>query len=364
MKSELYCLYIYLTDECNLRCIHCWQSAPLSGKGKYSRLNFNECKKFLDEAIEIGLKSITFSGGEPLLNPEFQRFSEYFNKNSIKMAIETNGILIREAEIFETIKNCKIYCAISLDGVNPGTHNKQRGSKDAYQQTVLGIKRLEQEKLFYQIIMAISKFNYHELVPLLDWVREECKYCNTFKINVVNTLGRAQSMHKRGLLFEAGELPKISEEVAGLTDRYPFISLHVDPVFISFKNLMKKYSCGGYCGYASSLSILANGNVSICSLGKQMDKYIFGHVSKIDIKKVWEHDPFLAEIHGDVHKQLKGICSNCIFRKQCVGGCRAEALFAYGDFFAPRPICQAYYNSGKFPKSKLINPKQPIECYA
>ena len=356
MKSKFSFLYIYLTDRCNLGCIHCWQSAPLEGTGKYSSLKFDECKKFLDDAVAMGLENITFSGGEPLLNPEFHRFVEYFYKNSIRMTVETNGMLIGNKDIFDTIRKYRVYCAVSLDGVNPETHNKHRGNNKAFNRTLKNLYKLEQEKIGFQLIMAISKFNYHELVPLLDVVNEKFKMCNTFKINIVNSLGRAGEMERDGLLFEAEELPALSEEISALIDRYPIISLHVDPAFVAFKNFSLKFSCGGYCGYNSGLSILANGNISICSLGKQTEKYLFGHIATIDLKDVWENNPFLVENHDNIHTRLKGICSNCIFRKRCLGGCRAEALCAYDDFLAPAPRCQAYYDSGNFPGSKLIDP--------
>lgn len=356
MEPELRSLYIYLTDECNLHCMHCWQSAPLAGKGKYSNLKFNDCKNFLDDAIVMGLKNITFSGGEPLLNSEFHKFAEYFYRNYIHMSMETNGMLISDKEILNSIKNYKVYCAISLDGVNPETHNKHRGSSDAFQRTVLSINKLEQEKINYQLIMSISKFNYHELIPLLDWINERGRYCNKFKINLVNPLGRAERMNKKGLLFKAEEFPKITEDIAVLVNKYRFeIILHIYPAFFSFKNLMLRFCCGWHCGYEFQLSILANGNVSICSLGKQVDKYIFGHVSIIDVKNVWENHPVLADIHENPHTKLKGVCSKCIFRKHCLGGCRAESLVAYGNFFAPNPLCQAFYDSGKFPKKFLID---------
>ena len=356
MEPELRYLYIYLTDECNLNCIHCWQSSPLAGTGKYSSLKFNDCKNFLDDTRAMGLKNITFSGGEPLLNLEFHKFAKYFYKNHIYMAIETNGILISDREILNTIKNCKVYCAISLDGINSETHNKHRGNVDAFQRTVSSINKLEDEKINYQLIMSLSKFNYHELIPLLDWIKEKWKYGNKFKINITLPSGRAQRMNRKGLLFKAEELPKITEEIAALVDKYPFkIILHIDPIFFSFKNLMLKYCCGWNCGYEHGLSILANGDVSICSLGKQVPKYIFGHVSTINVKNAWENNPILTDIHGNPHTKLKGICSKCIFRRMCLGGCRAQALGAYGDFFAPNPSCQAYYDSGKFPTSRLID---------
>lgn len=357
MKPKLRSLYIYLTDNCNLNCMHCWQSAPLEGEGKPSSLKFDDCKGFLDDTLPMGLRDITFSGGEPLLNREFKTFADYFYENNIPMTIETNGILIPYRNNLETIVNYKIYCAVSLDGVTPEIHNQYRNSKDAFQRTIRSIDQLEKAKLNFQIIMAISKFNYPELVPLLDFVKKNYRYCDTFKINVVASYGRAEEMDERGLLFEPEELPKLTEDVAELINHYPFrVILHLDPVFFSFKNLTLNYSCGGHCGYKHSLSILANGNISICSLGKQVDKYTFGHISTVDVKDIWDNDPLLSRIHeSTLHTELQGICSNCIFRKTCIGGCRAQALMAYGDFFASHPLCQSYYDSGKFPKSRLIN---------
>jgi SynChlorMet cassette radical SAM/SPASM protein ScmF len=363
MKKLLKYLYIYLTDQCNLKCIHCWQSAPLKGEVRYSELIFGDCKDFLGDAINLGLKSVVFSGGEPLLNKEFKKFANYFYDNSILMTLETNGILLSKNHIFNVVKNYKIYCAISLDGINPKTHNKQRGGINSFIKTVKSINKLEESKIPYQLIMAISKLNYLELLPLLEWINENCKYCNKFKINVINPLGRGKKLSEEGILFQPDELPQLSDEVALLFRKYPFITLHIDPAFISFKNLMLKYSCGGHCGYSSSLSILSNGNISVCSLGKQVEKYIFGHVTNIDIKQEWENNPILLDIHENMHKRLKGVCSNCIFRKRCLGGCRAEALYVYGDFFAPHPRCQSYYKLGKFPKSRLRESKFHMDFF-
>jgi SynChlorMet cassette radical SAM/SPASM protein ScmF len=365
MKPKLRSLYIYLTDHCNLNCIHCWRSAPLEGEGKPPNLKLDDCRNFLDTTLEMGLKDITFSGGEPLLNNEFKNFADYFHEKNIPMTTETNGILIPHRNNMETIKNYNIYCAVSLDGVTPEIHNKYRNSKYAFQRTIESLDKLEKAKLKFQIIMAVSKFNYHELIPLLEFVKERYSYCDTFKINVVAALGRAEEMDKKGLIFHSEECPGLTEEVAELIDKYHFrVILHLDPVFFSFKNLTLHFSCGGHCGYKHSLSILANGNISICSLGKQVKKYIFGHVSTIDIKDVWENDPFLSKIHdGTLYTKIKGICSNCIFRKTCLGGCRAQAIFAYDDFFAPQPLCQDFYDSGKFPQSRLINASNYIDWH-
>ena len=83
--------------------------------------------------------------------------------------------------------------------------------------------------------MAVSKFNYHELIPLLDWIKEKYKYCVSFKINVIRRLGRAAGMNKKGLLFKPEEYPQVTEDISKIFGKYPFeVILHIDPVFFSF----------------------------------------------------------------------------------------------------------------------------------
>ncbi len=359
MERTLRSLYIYLTDACNLSCIHCWQSAPLAGEGKYSRLKFKDCKPFLDSARELGLQNIILSGGEPLLNPDFHLFAEYFQKKQCSTTIETNGMLISKPGIFDAIIDYNVYCAISLDGLSEDTHNKQRNNHQAFEQTMQAIRKLDDAGHYYQIIMAISKLNEHEFVPLLDWVKENCKFCNAFKINIVNARGRGEDMMSAGLLFSGKDVVNLGKAVGELAGKLPFqVFLHIDPAFVPLKGFRAKYTCGGHCGYRNSLSVLANGAISICSMGKQVPEYLFGHVSTIDIADTWKSHPKLLDIYDSMEEKLQGVCSNCIFRKSCFGGCRADAFCTYGDFFAPHPFCQDYYNSGEFPKSRLIDPKK------
>jgi len=37
----------------------------------------------------------------------------------------------------------------------------------------------------------------------------------------------------------------------------------------------------------------------------------------------------------------------------CMGGCRARAFIEYGNFEAPNPLCQSFYNNSLFPKKSL-----------
>jgi radical SAM protein with 4Fe4S-binding SPASM domain len=168
-------------------------------------------------------------------------------------------------------------------------------------------------------------------------------------------------MRNQGLLLGTHDLIGMTKHVATFIGRYSFkVLLHVQPAFYSVGDLARGFGCGGHCGYQAALSVLSDGSVSICSLGKRAPEYIFGDVATIELERVWTTHPLLEQVHDGGHHLLKGICARCVFRRFCAGGCRAVALDYYGDFFAPFPMCQELFESGGFPAT-FIRPATPAE---
>ncbi len=57
-------LFIHVTDRCNLSCPHCYYPSASFGDMAPGLV-----RRMIDEEVELGGKTITFSGGEPLLHP-------------------------------------------------------------------------------------------------------------------------------------------------------------------------------------------------------------------------------------------------------------------------------------------------------
>lgn len=352
---KLHCLYVYLTDACNLKCAHCWQAAPLKSSGELSYLPFDGCRRFLEETIKLGLRSVTLSGGEPMLNPDFTKFIDFFGSNGISCAVETNGMLI-EGKRLSAIKRNRTYCAVSLDGTTAETHNKQRQSEEAYSLALRGIETLNREGLKFQIIMSISRMNYHDIEPLAARIAAEWPNCTLFKVNVVWPQGRAEDLKSQGALLSAVDIGAVACDVSAIERKFHLpISLHANPAFFTVSQLRQGICCGGSCGYHNALSVLADGSVSICSMGKLCSDYVLGHAKTMNVEEVWTTSPLLKSIHESTHLRLQGVCANCVFRRGCLGGCRAAALVEYGDFFGPSPSCQALYEKGRFSREWLID---------
>ena len=87
-------IYFYLTEECNLRCRHCWISPLFQGSALSHR--FLEPQLFasiVDQAVPLGLVGIKLSGGEPLLHPAIVEIIQAVKARGLGITLETNGVL-------------------------------------------------------------------------------------------------------------------------------------------------------------------------------------------------------------------------------------------------------------------------------
>ena len=116
-------LNCYLTNSCNLRCEHCFMN---SGERLKDELTANEWKRILKEFRAEGGETVTFSGGEPLMNSSFEDLVKYASTSGLLGTVLSNGILWTQ----EKIKSLSPYISevqISIDGVDEQTNAKVRG---------------------------------------------------------------------------------------------------------------------------------------------------------------------------------------------------------------------------------------------
>jgi len=72
-------LIIHPNTQCNYNCIYCYSDSDAK-----EGLTTNDWFKVIDEAKEIGIKGIIFSGGEPLLHPDLYSLLRYVVKKICK----------------------------------------------------------------------------------------------------------------------------------------------------------------------------------------------------------------------------------------------------------------------------------------
>ncbi|MEX0929660.1 MAG: GTP 3',8-cyclase MoaA [Balneolales bacterium] len=111
-------LRISLTERCNLRCTYCMPEEGVDLTPGSNICSYEELLEIIDRFIELGVKKIRITGGEPLVRKRVEQIFEALGRRSPELAITTNGLLLdRFMDVFEScgLRNVNV----SLDTLDP-----------------------------------------------------------------------------------------------------------------------------------------------------------------------------------------------------------------------------------------------------
>jgi cyclic pyranopterin phosphate synthase len=160
-------LRISLTPKCNLSCIYCHREGE---KDPEASLTAAEIAEVLRVAAGFGIRSIKFTGGEPLLRPDLIEIVKSVPAG-IESSLTTNGTLL--AGLAADLKQAGLRRAnVSIDSLDPATYKKIAGT-DRLSDVLEGIDAalatgLTPVKLNMVVLKGI---NDHEIDDFLRYVR-------------------------------------------------------------------------------------------------------------------------------------------------------------------------------------------------
>jgi len=346
--------YLYYSGFCNLSCRHCWIEPEYLASGRAnSDLPLKEVIAALEECIPLGLSQVKLTGGEPFLRQDILELLDYLVLKKLGITIETNGTLIKENEA-RAIKRAKVRSvAVSLDSPEEGLHEELRQIKGSFKAAIEGIRCFKEagvENL--QIIMCLWRKNAHQIKEMLSFA--EAWGVASLKINPITpTYHRAKEMGENELLLSTREILDTYHQLSnGFKQRKLRLFFDIPSALLSLKDLKENKS--STCRIKNILGILANGNISICGIGKSIDRLILGRVGKDRIRDIWERHAILRQIREEVPAKMQGVCGRCLFKFSCLGKCRANVFCETNSLLSPFSLCQEAYEQGLFPLNRLM----------
>ena len=115
-------LRVSLTPKCNLSCIYCHREGEGSPKDP---LSGEEIAEILRVAAKFAIRSVKFTGGEPLLRPDLLQIIRSV-PDGMESSLTTNGTLL--ADYASGLKEAGLRRVnVSLDSLDPETYRKITG---------------------------------------------------------------------------------------------------------------------------------------------------------------------------------------------------------------------------------------------
>jgi radical SAM protein with 4Fe4S-binding SPASM domain len=164
-----------LTYRCNTRCRHCYLVKP---QGKAAReaarreLDLTQCVDVLDQLAELGVLSLTLTGGEIFLRPDCLDIVREARQRRFAVYLKTNGTLITPELADRIAELYVVQVDISLYGARPATHDGITQMPGSFERVVDAFGLLQERGVRVAARTLLMGANVHELEEMRRLVQD------------------------------------------------------------------------------------------------------------------------------------------------------------------------------------------------
>ena len=339
-REQEFFIQWHLTERCNLRCSHCYQTGGRSDELELSEINdvVSEVSGMLRAwTAEYGIPfspSFNITGGEPLLRQDLFAVLDAVRASGFDTFLLTNGTLI-------TAEKAKHLAALAVKGVQVSiegpemVHDSIRG-KGSFAASLKGIRHLLDAGLPVTINATLSEINAARFPDMVELAVS----LGVQRLGFSRLVPSGRGRELIGRMMPAERVAEVYREIMSLSEDGLDI-VTGDPVAsqlsVSADADSGPVARSGCAAGISGLTFLPDGAIVPC-------RRLFvpiGNVRTDSIREVWSSSPVLNALRE--RSGYKGKCGSCKRWADC-RGCRAIA-YAYScsmgkdDFLAEDPQC-------------------------
>ena len=173
-------LRVSVTDRCNFRCPYCMPAEIYGERYEFlprdDLLTFEEITRIVGLSVELGVKKVRLTGGEPLVRQNIEQLVGMIsNIDGIEdLAMTTNADLL--AGMAHKLKNAGLQrITVSMDSIDDAVFQHMNGRGFGTAKVMAGISAAREAGFDPVKINAVIQrgVNEHTIVELASWCREQ-----------------------------------------------------------------------------------------------------------------------------------------------------------------------------------------------
>jgi radical SAM protein with 4Fe4S-binding SPASM domain len=328
----------HITERCNLRCSHCYQS-DYSGQ----ELQFDNLLKVLDQFKDLlslwrrkvgrlpVRGHITVTGGEPFIRRDFLDLLEIFsaNKHYFSFAILTNGSFIDAAMARRLRKLGPAFVQVSVEGTQ-ATHDKIRDTGN-FDRTVSALKHLVKEHIRTLISFTAHRDNFREFSEVAQLGRK-LRVSRVWADRLIPS-GTGLALQEQMLTSdETREFFEIMLRARRKAKRHWFSRTE-----IAMHRALQFLVAGGkpyHCTAGDTLvTVQPNGDLYPC---RRMPIRV-GNLMETPLAELYYESSLFRALRN--RNCISDDCQSCFYSKLCRGGLKCLSYAMTGDPFKADPGC-------------------------
>lgn len=320
-------LLLEVTHRCPLSCIYC--SNPLEMTRREEELDTATWLRVLEEAADIGVLQVHFSGGEPLLRPDLLELVERARDHELFTNLITSGIGLSQRVLDGLVAADLGSFQLSLQATDDkmtefiadGPFLKKKLETAA---------RVREAGLSLSINSVLHRINLHQAGDMIEMAAQ----MGAERIELANTQYYGWALLNRDSLMPTREqLERAEEEVERMRRKHS----HMEVLWVvpDYFDDFPKPCMGGWGSHL--LSITPNGTVQPCLAANVIPGINLPNISEQSLSWIWYDSPGFNAFRGN--HWMKEPCRSCPMSELDHGGCRCQAFLLTGDATATDPTC-------------------------
>jgi pyrroloquinoline quinone biosynthesis protein E len=341
-------MLLELTHRCPLHCIYC--SNPLEMVKRDSELDTEEWLRAIDEAADLGVLQIHFSGGEPLLRPDLLPLVERATKRGMFTNLITSGIGLTRKTL-DALVAADLGCfQLSLQGADSEMVEKVAGGP--FWKKKMEVARMVRESgLSLTVNAVLHVANLHQTGQLIDMASE----MGADEIELANTQYYGWALVNRDHLLPTREQLQEATRVVGDRRARYGDRMEITWVVPDYYDDFPKPCMGGWGD--SLLSVTPDGTVQPCLAAGVIPDLGLPSIKDQSLRSIWYDSLAFNAFRG--FEWMEEPCRSCVKRFEDFGGCRCQAFLLTGRATATDPVCVLSPQRDRIVEARLSRKADP-----
>ncbi len=338
-----------ITRACQLHCVHC--RAEAQRHRHPGELNLQEARSVVDQVSGFHDPLLVITGGDPLEREDLWEIIDYAREQGVRVSLAASVTpRMTRAAIWRMRRAGVKRLALSLDGATAKAHDRFRGVKGSFLDTVKALYSVADIGLPLQINTTVSALNHEELEGVADMA--ELFGADLWSLFFLVPTGRASE----DLMTTPEQNEEIMKWIYGQSLTRPFAVKATEAPF--YRRVIMQRQSGearrephpgsGQTAQRAPRDALrgvrpvndGDGFVFISHTGDVYPSGFLpecaGNVQSTPLVDIYRASDLFRKMRAK--DELKGKCGRCEFRHVC-GGSRARAFAVTGDYMQSDPAC-------------------------
>lgn len=162
-----------ITLQCQLRCRHCYNFDRQTPRKAESQLSHEQWHDVISQLAAAGALNLTFTGGEPLLNPNLEEYIQFARTKHFITNVKTNAVLLDERRIAKLKAAGLNDIQISLYGATDKTYERFTDIKQGFSKVRANVVLLLKQGLRPVINIILHRYNVPELSQMIHFCESQ-----------------------------------------------------------------------------------------------------------------------------------------------------------------------------------------------